>query len=221
MEDWARLKRLGRFFLGRPHSALLLPVAGGGMEVLHASSDSDWAQDPESRKSISCGALEIGGCSQGVFVRGQSTLASSSGEAEFLAAGSTANEAVGLAGVYEELGFPLQVVLQLDSTAAIGMIQRRGTGKIRHLDVRYLKLQEMLRNGQISSLAKIPTLDNCADIGTKPLSADRLRYLLNLIGYVDTEHENVIAGVVKEDGDNLVRVLRLLVAELGKSARRH
>ena len=39
------------------------------------------------------------------------------------------NEAIGLSGVYDELGIPMTIVLQLDSTAAIGMIQRRGTGR--------------------------------------------------------------------------------------------
>ena len=65
------------------------------------------------------------------------------------------NEAIGLSGIYAELGIPMIIVLQLDSTAAIGMIQRRGTGRARHMDLRHLFLQERLRDGTIGAIEKI------------------------------------------------------------------
>ena len=58
---------------------------------------------------------------QGIYSRGQTTIAHSSGEAEFYGAASVINEAIGLSGIYDELGIPMTIVLQLDSTAAIGM----------------------------------------------------------------------------------------------------
>ena len=108
--------------------------------MLYAISDSDWAADVESRKSTSCGVLTVDGAVQGVYSRGQTTIAQSSGEAEFYGAASVINEAIGLSGVYDELGIPMTIVLQLDSTAAIGMIQRRGTGRARHMDLRHFVL---------------------------------------------------------------------------------
>ena len=86
---------------------MVLPVEGEGFETLYAKSDSDWAADVDSRKSVSCGVLEIGNCVQGVFVRGQATIATSSGEGELLACGSCVNEALGVAGLFEEMGFPI------------------------------------------------------------------------------------------------------------------
>ena len=133
-ESWARLKRLGRYLVGHPRSQTLLR-ASGNLDVLYAISDSDWAADVESRKSTSCGVLTVDGAVQGVYSRGQTTIAQSSGEAEFYGAASVINEAIGLSGVYDELGIPMTIVLQLDSTAAIGMIQRRGTGRARHMDL--------------------------------------------------------------------------------------
>ena len=144
-ECMAKLKRLGRYLVYRQRVAVLIPVAGGDLSLQEAQSDSDWASDVETRKSVSCGSLMVGGASQGFFVRGQATLSTSSAEAEFLGAGSTTNEAFGLKELYAEFGFAQTLILQLDSGAAIGMCHRRGLGRVRHLDVRFLQLQELLR----------------------------------------------------------------------------
>ena len=183
-EAWARLKRLGRYLVGHPRSQTLLR-ASGHMDVLYAISDSDWATDVESRRSTSCGVLTVDGAVQGVYSRGQTTIAQSSGEAEFYGAASVINEAIGLSGIYAELGIPMIIVLQLDSTAAIGMIQRRGTGRARHMDLRHLFLQERLRDGTIGAIEKIDTSVNLADVGTKHFTASRLEELKRLLGMVD------------------------------------
>ena len=78
------------------------------------SQNSDWAADIESRRSTSCGVLTVDGAVQGVYSRGQTTIAQSSGEAEFYGAASVINEAIGLSGVYDELGIPMTIVLQVD-----------------------------------------------------------------------------------------------------------
>ena len=102
------------------------------------------------------------------------------------------NEAIGLSGVYDELGIPMTIVLQLDSTAAIGMIQRRGTGRARHMDLRHLFLQERLRDGTIGAIEKIDTSVNLADVGTKHFTASRLEELKRLLGMVDVVDESVL-----------------------------
>ena len=183
-ESWARLKRLGRYLVGHPRSQTLLR-ASGLMDVLYAISDSDWATDVESRRSTSCGVLTIDGAVQGVYSRGQTTIAQSSGEAEFYGAASMINEGIGLSGIYAELGIPMTIVLQLDSTAAIGMIQRRGTGRA----LRHLFLQERLRDGTIGAIEKIDTSVNLADVGTKHFTASRLEELKRLLGMVDVVDE--------------------------------
>ena len=154
------------------------------MDVLYAISDSDWATDVMSRRSTSCGVLTVDGAVQGVYSRGQTTIAQSSGEAEFYGAASVINEAIGLSGIYVELGIPMTIVLQLDSTAAIGMIQRRGTGRARHMDLRHLFLQERLRDGTIGAIEKIDTSVNLADVGTKHFTASRLEELKRLLGWL-------------------------------------
>ncbi len=102
--------------------------AGRSLDVLVAESDTDWAQNPADRRNIANGFLDVHGeCPQFSYTRDQKSLTQSSGEAEYCGGGSVFNEGVGLAGLYGEMGFPMPVVMRLDSTAALGMFMRRGT----------------------------------------------------------------------------------------------
>ena len=53
---------------------------------------------------------------------------------------------------YRQFGIELDVYLVLDSSAAMGMCSRRGAGKVRHLNLRFLVLQDWLRAGTITRL---------------------------------------------------------------------
>jgi hypothetical protein len=68
-----------------------------------------------------------------------------------------------------------------DSSAGRGMTQRRGSGKVRHLEGRELWLQEKVRRGELE-VVSVGTEDNPADLGTKYLSEDRILKLLALSG---------------------------------------
>eukprot|EP00959_Pyramimonas_sp_CCMP1952_P288595 6035130-Pyramimonas_sp.AAC.1 len=58
------------------------------------------------------------------------------------------------------------------STAAIGICSRLGVGRIRHLDAKYLWLQEKVAEGWVRT-AKVPTTENVADLMTKVLEPAR------------------------------------------------
>ena len=60
---------------------------------------------------------------------------------------------------------PLPLRLLTDSSAARGIIQWAGCGKLKHLDVKSLWLQERGAKGDLSTV-KIPTLQNCSDLLT-------------------------------------------------------
>jgi hypothetical protein len=218
-ESMARLKRLGRYLAGKRRMCFLLPVEGQ-LDELVGYSDSDWAQNPETRKSVSCGLFMLGGCRQGGYARGQDVLATSSGMAEFFGAGSLMNEGIGICQVYKELGHELSFVIRLDSSAAIGMCQRRGAGKIRHLDIRYLHAQDCLRDGRVTAIEKVAGELNIADIGTKVLAKDRLEYLIDLLGYVNYDEQGQMVSVVqaptqivneRKEAEAIARVVRGLV----------
>ena len=68
-----------------------------------------------------------------------------------------------------------------DATAAIGIARRRGLGKLRHLDVEDLWVQEKVRNKDVE-IVKVLGTDNPADIFTKYVDAAILNKALLQMG---------------------------------------
>ena len=95
----------------------------------------------------------------------QVTVATSSTEAEFVAAVSAAKTAKYLHSVLSELGFPQSgpTILYEDNQAAIAMVnENKPTTRSRHIDIQYFAIQEWRARGLIK-LVYIPTSLNVAD----------------------------------------------------------
>jgi hypothetical protein len=90
------------------------------------------------------------------------------------------NEAIGIKDILAEWDIEVSMNLHLDSNGAIGMIKRRGAGKVRHVDIKHLFIQEKLRDGTINKIIKEPTEHFAADLGTKHHKHERMIYLLGL-----------------------------------------
>jgi hypothetical protein len=85
-----------------------------------------------------------------------------------------AAQAIGARGMCEDLGINVSVKLinlYTDASAAKGIANRKGVGKIRQLDVSQLWLQDKTSLGEIR-VNKINTSDNLADALTKPVNGD-------------------------------------------------
>ena len=72
----------------------------------------------------------------------QNTIAQSSAESELLAIVRAATEALGMISLAADLGIVLAARIHVDASAALGILERRGVGRVRHLDVGALWLQE-------------------------------------------------------------------------------
>ena len=99
----------------------------------------------------------------------QTTIALSSAEAELHGIAKGAAQGIGLKSLARELGIELEVLILTDAAAAIGIARRRGLGRIRHLDVTDLWLQERVRSKDIM-VDKVAGADNPAGALTKALS---------------------------------------------------
>ena len=75
---------------------------------------------------------------------------------------------MGLRSVAQDLGMQWEIDIQTDATAAIGICRRRGLGKIRHLAVADLWVQDKVKTGDFT-LNKVPGPENPADLLTKYL----------------------------------------------------
>jgi len=110
----------------------------------------------------------------------QSSVALSSGEAEFNGVVRGSGIALGMQSLLKDLGHELPVRVWTDSSAAIGVCTRQGLGKLRHLDTHTLWVQQAVRSGRID-LRKVLGEENPADIFTKhSLGRDRLMKLTAL-----------------------------------------
>ena len=100
-----------------------------------------------------------------------------SGEAELYALNKAASEALGIQAVAADLGIQLAITIKVDTLATIGMITRSEIGKLRHLEVSELWLQEAIRKGRFTVL-RVDGAKNTADIVTKHVPAETLdRYM--------------------------------------------
>jgi hypothetical protein len=98
----------------------------------------------------------------------QKAITLSSGEAELGGVVKAASEALGLQSVAEDLGIRLRIALCTDSSAAVGICRRAGIGRVRHLAVGQLWIQELVRD-EVVDLFKVKGELNPADMLTKPL----------------------------------------------------
>ena len=107
----------------------------------------------------------------------QGSVALFSGEAEYCAALKGAAEALGLQALGRDLGWRFEVRLWTDSSSAKSVASRRDLGKIRHMEVKYLWLQEAVRRRRLI-IKKVAGKESAADVMTEPLSKNEMQRLL-------------------------------------------
>ena len=146
-------------------------------------SDSDWGGTARDRKSTSGGVWRLGKHCIKTWSATQGAYALSSAEAELYGMIEGVTRAKGLRSLAYELGFrELSNVVKLgtDSSAAKSFVNRRGLGRMTHLEIRDLWLQKEVSEGLLE-VSKIPGEKNPADLMTKILSfgeaVDRLSWM--------------------------------------------
>ena len=97
----------------------------------------------------------------------------SSAEAELCGIVKGTTEALGIQSVGRDLGLSMTLSIHTDSAAAVGICKRAGIGRVRHLAVGQLWVQEGLRRGDFR-LFKVQGDANPADALTKHLSREVL-----------------------------------------------
>ena len=111
----------------------------------------------------------------------QSNIALSRAEAELYAMTNGASEGLGAKAMCSDFGTPMEVFLHIDASAAIGVAQRKGLGRIRHLETQSLWIQDAVRERRVN-LFKVPGTENPADLMTKSLDARTQDKLMGKLG---------------------------------------
>ena len=99
----------------------------------------------------------------------QKSITLSSGEAELVAVVKMSCELMGLMQMMKEWGLHRSGRVWVDSAAALGIVRRKGNGKMRHVRVSQLWVQEANEKGELA-YSKVLGTDNPSDLMTKYLS---------------------------------------------------
>ena len=170
-----KLRRLARYLAGAPR--VVWKFDWQGEEDLTVYSDSDYAGCRRTARSTSGGVFMRGSHCLKSYSKTQKKVTLSSGEAELSAIVTASSEAVGLLQMAESLGNSLRARVMVDSSAALAVTQRKGNGKLRHVRVGELWVQQAAEDGELE-YQKVKGSLNLADVCTKHLPGSKLWELI-------------------------------------------
>jgi hypothetical protein len=191
---WTALKRLARYLLKYPMTANVMKQQKMP-NTIRVYVDTDHAGCAITRRSTTGMVMMLGMHTVKTACNLQSTIALSSGESEWY--GLVKGSAVGLGFQSLLLDWNIDLKLEVlsDSSAARGFSQRKGLGKMRHIQTRYLWVQERVHEGHLK-ISAIKGTQNPADVLTKAVSGQLRKKHLDKIGFVHVkvsgEHKAVI-----------------------------
>jgi Reverse transcriptase (RNA-dependent DNA polymerase) len=179
---WNAAKRVVRYLKGTRD--IRLSLGGSSVEALRGFSDSDYANCPDTRRSISGYCFSLGSGLISWSCRKQKTVSTSSCESEYVAASEASKEAIWLRSVLLHLGYGQTRPTRLfgDNNGALTLIEDPSFhARVKHIDVSYHFIRDCVKRGEIS-VSYVPSSDNVADGFTKALSASNFARIRTCMG---------------------------------------
>ena len=156
------LKRVGRYLVRNPRFVQVFRYQATP-DKLDILVDADWGGCQRTRRSTCGGAVLHGGHVLKSWLTTLTTICTSSGESEYMSMVRGSSIGLGLQSMIGELGAERGLTLHCDSSAALGISQRKGLGRMRHIDIALLWLQDHIEAEKIKA-RKISGDLNPADI---------------------------------------------------------
>ena len=193
--SWAHMKAMYRtmnYCVSTPNRGLILNPdqswdGNADFEfTVKGRADSDYANDPERRRSVSGYSTFLCGAPVTMKSRMQSSVTLSVTEAELVSGTQCAQDMLFIMRVLESLGLKVKkpMFLEMDNKGAIDLVHTWSVGGYtRHDSIRQNFLRE-LREENVIEVKWIPTDDNSSDLFTK-----------NLPGPLFNKHTAVYCGI--------------------------
>jgi hypothetical protein len=178
------LRHLLRYVKGTTKLALVYRRDNG--EGLVGYADADFANDPVNRRSTSGVVFFYSGAPISFFSRRQSTIAVSTGAAEYYALEAATREATHLRQLFADLRHPIEgpVPIYSDSQVAVQWAQLWATTeRNKHVEVSFHFVREM-HERQLTCIEYIPGNRQPADVLTKGLKHVDHDKAIKLLGLV-------------------------------------
>ena len=180
-----KLRRLARYLIDAPRVVWFFKYQGN-CEQLDVYSDSDWAGCRRTARSTTGGAIMRGSHCIRSWSSTQKFVTLSSAEAELMAAVRATTEAIGIAQLAASWGVGTIVGVFVDSSAALAIVSRKGNGKLRHVKVGHLWIQEKAASGEVV-YSKVSGERNPADLMTKYVPPHRVVQLSEQLSQIRTQ----------------------------------
>ncbi len=99
------------------------------------------------------------------------------------------NEATLVTHILEELGIETKVHAYTDAKSVIDLLCKRGPGRMRHLHVKQLYLQQEVREGRLI-VHKVSSEENVADVLTKHMPPGKFQLAAENLGICEYKDED-------------------------------
>ena len=165
-DHWKALERLVGYMKGMGTRGIIY-WEPESMKLI-AVSDTDFANCLETRRSVGCNIITIGGCLVDYAMAKHNSLSDSTTEAEYKELAKTAKCSKFILMLQKELKLAdLPGILFEDNTGAIFLSENLSVNKrTKHIDIKHHFIREFIRDGY-GKVYKISSEDCIADIGTK------------------------------------------------------
>lgn len=186
VRHWKAMKHVVRYLKGTPKMGILLPKQGD-VPKLQVWSDADWARDQSKRRSRTGAVITINYGPIGWTSKLQTSVATSTAEAEFNALAVTVRDTVWMRSVLDDLGQPQKgpTVVNQDNLGTISWTEEvQGLRNVKHMGIKYHYVRELVSKKRII-VNYTPSKDNRADSLTKVLIGDSFLVHRSLLGVVD------------------------------------
>ena len=199
VSDWKKAKKVLTYLNTTKTLRLDMSEATNIDQVrIEGYCDADWANDKD-RKSITGMIIKFEGNPLSWGTKKQTLVATSTMEAEFVAATSTIQDMVWINNILEECDIEMErpTKIYVDNQAAIAQLQDESSScKTKHLDIKLKYVKEHVKNKTIEP-EYVDTKNQHADIFTKALQRPTLEYLREMIGLKDNISIEAHEGVLK------------------------
>ena len=212
--DVPKLKRLARYLKQFPRAVFKFQFQAPQNNI-RIYADTDWAGCIKTRKSTQGGIVLIGNNCLKNWSSTQANIALSSAEAEYYGIVKAASIGLGLRSMFADMQVKFKLEILTDASAAKGIASRRGLGKVRHLEVHYLWVQDHVASGNFI-LRKVWGKENPADLLTKYLDFQSIQKFTKLVGLENEEGRAAAAPTVGG-----IFSSRRLVSDRGKQVWAH
>jgi hypothetical protein len=166
---------LGLTFSGVPAGNA---TANQGVYACDLYTDADFAADVDRRRSTSGAVMLMQGAAVLWLSKLQSVVATSTAEAEYIAAAVATKDGLWVRKLLAELcGKVSALNLKVDNQSAVVLISEHTagqSGRTKHIDVQFHFVRDRFQRGDVKVIF-VPTADQRADIFTKQLGGPEFR----------------------------------------------